>query len=703
MGIIGADIVLKTLAEEGVDVIFGYPGANTLPLNDRLADSPIRHYLMRHEQGAAHAADGYARATGKVGVCLATSGPGATNLVTGIATAYMDSTPMVAITAQVNSDLWGRDAFQETDIIGITMPITKHSFMVRDVNQLAASLRQAFQLASTGRTGPVLVDIPRDILSAACGEQPKRIPAAPPKRIEHPEQLERIAQALNRSERPVIIIGGGVKLGDACDLATAFVQTARVPFVSTMMGLGSVAYQNGFNLGFIGMHGNELANRTVHQADFILALGTRFTERSTSVIEEFAPLATVAQIDIDSTSIGKNIKVDLPYEGEIQDALAALIPLIAPREREEWMGRIAAEREQQEAKLKDGGCGQAGNLIRKIQAAMSRETIVVPDVGLNQIWTVRTWQSHSPRSLLTSGGMGTMGFSVPAAIGAKVGAPDRDVVVICGDGGFYMNIQELATISSYRIAFHDERTGRHGRSDGRGKGFRHPGGAGRRGRRPGGGDCPDERRRRPLHGGGDGRSEQLRLSDYPPGMFEYGDDLREVGDRRKKERKRDMAIEERTISMLVNNQPGVLSRIAGVFSSRGYNIRSLCVAETSNPEVSRITLTSRAESDFTEKIKKQLDKLVDIISVTDFTGAPAVQRELMLISLRLTVENRREILRAIDLFGCRVVAMSEDYLIMEITANKDKTAAILKYFEPFGVEEMNRTGAIAVFRQKREG
>ena len=216
MELIGADIVLKTLVEEGVDVIFGYPGANTLPLNDRMADSPIRHYLMRHEQAAAHAADGYARATGKVGVCLSTSGPGATNLVTGIATAYMDSTPLVAITAQVNSDLWGRDAFQETDIIGITMPITKHSFMVRDVNQLASSIRQAFQLASTGRTGPVLVDIPKDILTARCSEQPKKPQAATPKRIENREQLERIAQALNRSERPVLIIGGGVKLGDAC-------------------------------------------------------------------------------------------------------------------------------------------------------------------------------------------------------------------------------------------------------------------------------------------------------------------------------------------------------------------------------------------------------------------------------------------------------------------------------------------------------
>ena len=451
MELIGADIVLKTLVEEGVDVIFGYPGANTLPLNDRMAGGPISHYLMRHEQAAAHAADGYARATGKVGVCLSTSGPGATNLVTGIATAYMDSTPLVAITAQVNSDLWGRDAFQETDVIGITMPITKHSFMVRDVNQLASSIRQAFQLASTGRTGPVLVDIPKDILSARCSLQPKKLQAATPNRIENRGQLERIAQALNRSERPVLIIGGGVKLGDACVQMSELVQQGQLPFVTTMMGIGSVSSANGFNLGFIGTHGNELANRIIHDSDFILALGARFTERSTSVIEEFAPLATIAQIDIDPTSIGKNIHVDLPFVGDIQEALKELIPLILPRNRDAWLVRIRMERQAQEEKLIDGGCGQAGTLIRNIQDAMPRETIVVADVGLNQIWTVRTWKTHTSRSLLTSGGMGTMGFSVPAAIGAKVGAPDRDVVVICGDGGFYMNIQELATISYYRL------------------------------------------------------------------------------------------------------------------------------------------------------------------------------------------------------------------------------------------------------------
>ena len=406
---------------------------------------------MRHEQAAAHAADGYARATGKVGVCLSTSGPGATNLVTGIATAYMDSTPLVAITAQVNSDLWGRDAFQETDIIGITMPITKHSFMVRDVNQLASSIRQAFQLASTGRTGPVLVDIPKDILTAHCDLQPKKYQEATPQRIENREPLERIAQAMNRSERPVMIIGGGVKLGDACVQMSELVQQGQFPFVTTMMGIGSVSSANGFNLGFIGTHGNELANRIIHDSDFILAVGTRFTERSTSVIEEFAPLATIAQIDIDPTSIGKNVHVDLPFVGDIQEVLVELLPLIVPRNRDAWLERIRTERQAQEKKLINGGCGHAGTLIRNIQDAMPRETIVVPDVGLNQIWTVRTWQTHSPRSLLTSGGMGTMGFSVPAAIGAKVGAPDRNVVVICGDGGFYMNIQELATISYYRL------------------------------------------------------------------------------------------------------------------------------------------------------------------------------------------------------------------------------------------------------------
>ena len=452
MDTIGADIVLQVLKEEGVDVIFGYPGASILPLNDRLRDNTVRHYLMRHEQAAAHAADGYARATGKVGVCLSTSGPGATNLVTGIATAFMDSTPMVILTGQVTTSLWGRDAFQETDIIGITMPITKHSFMVQDVRQLGQTLRRAFELASTGRTGPVLVDLPSDVLAAACAPaEPKEAAKGEGKKESSSDPLEKIAKALNQSERPVVLIGGGVKLGNACEVLSELLKKTKIPFVTTMMGVGSVDSVNGGNLGFIGTHGNELANRAVHHSDFILAVGTRFTERSTSVTEEFAPLATVAQIDIDPTSIGKNVRVSLPFVGEIREAISALLLLLQEKDRSAWRNRIAAGRERIESGLQDAGCGPAGRFIRQIQEALPQETTVITDVGLNQIWTLRTWKTRAPRSLITSGGMGTMGFSLPASIGVKVGRPERTVVSISGDGGFYMNIQELATISTYRI------------------------------------------------------------------------------------------------------------------------------------------------------------------------------------------------------------------------------------------------------------
>jgi acetolactate synthase-1/2/3 large subunit len=451
---IGADIIIQILKEEGVDVIFGYPGANTLPLHDRLTTSHIRHYLMRHEQAAAHAADGYARATGKVGVCLATSGPGATNLVTGIATAYMDSTPLIALTAQVSTALLGQDAFQETDIIGITMPITKHSYQVHDVHDIAQTLRHAFELAKTGRPGPVLIDLPRDILAAKC-EQTKEKSSSTPKKngnaVEDQEQLEKIAKALNQSERPILIIGGGVKLSNAFDLIRELIAKAKIPFVTTMMGVGSVDSANGYNLGLIGTHGNELANKMVHQCDFMLAIGTRFSDRSTAQIEEFAPLAKIAQIDIDPTSIGKSIKINLPYVGDIRETLTALLPLIDKKEKSDWLQRIDAERDAIEHKVSDGGCGQAGNFIRMVQESMPRETTVTADVGLNQIWTIRTWKARGPRSLITSGGMGTMGFSLPASIGVKVGAPERAVVAIMGDGGFYMNIQELATIGYYNL------------------------------------------------------------------------------------------------------------------------------------------------------------------------------------------------------------------------------------------------------------
>jgi len=450
----GSDIVIRTLEKEGVEVIFGYPGANSLPLHDRLIESPVRHIMMRHEQGAAHAADGYARATGRVGVCLSTSGPGATNLVTGIATAFMDSTPLVALTAQVSTNLLGRDAFQETDIIGITMPITKHSFQVKDRADLGPSLRQAFALARSGRPGPVLVDLPKDILLATCPVQETRddgCQTAVLKKQDNGSGLGEIATALNQSKRPVIIIGGGVKLSGADRQVNELIHSAGIPFATTMMGIGSVQAANGLNLGFIGTHGHDLANRIVHQSDFILAIGTRFTDRSTSRLEGFAPQARVAQIDIDPTSIGKNVSVELPYVGDIAQTLTVLLPLVRSRSRSQWLQKISRERSLLEGKLPDGGCGEAGRFIGNLQKALPEETTVVTDVGLNQIWTVRTWRARAPRSLITNGGMGTMGFGLPAAIGAKIGTPEREVVLIIGDGGFLMNIQELATISYYRL------------------------------------------------------------------------------------------------------------------------------------------------------------------------------------------------------------------------------------------------------------
>lgn len=451
----GADILLETLAKEGVEVIFGYPGTNSLPILDRISDSPIDHYLVRHEQAAAHAADGYARATGKVGVCLSTSGPGATNMVTGIATAYMDSTPLVALTAQVTTDLLGSDAFQETDIIGITMPITKHSFLVNRVEKLESTLEEALEIARSGRPGPVLVDLPIDVITARCQSTGKKKSAFAQKKTANRKEIaakvREISRHLNEAERPIIMIGGGIKLADACIPVSELIEQGQLPFVTTMMGIGSVHSSNGFNLGFIGTHGSELANRAVHQADFILAVGTRFSDRSTSKIEQFAPLATIAQIDIDPTSIGKNIKSDIALVADISEAVNELIPLVKKKKRSQWLERIERERSNIEEKHLSNGFGQVAKFIRKVQEIMGEDAIAVADVGLNQIWTLHSWQSNTPRGLLTSGGMGTMGFSLPAAMGAKIGNPDREVVAFSGDGGFFMNIQELATVSYYNL------------------------------------------------------------------------------------------------------------------------------------------------------------------------------------------------------------------------------------------------------------
>ncbi|MBN1828708.1 MAG: biosynthetic-type acetolactate synthase large subunit [Deltaproteobacteria bacterium] len=451
----GAEILIATLAELGVDTIFGYPGASSLPIHDCLRESPIRHYLVRHEQAAAHAADGYARATGATGVCLATSGPGATNLVTGIATAYMDSTPMIALTGQVSTNLLGSDAFQETDIVGITMPITKHSFLINDVSLIESTVQEAFEIARSGRPGPVLIDLPQDVMAAVVTERITANRPSPKKdhytSEETIDRLKKIAKHLNNAEKPVILIGGGIKLAQAFDELQELVEKGQIPFVSTMMGIGSLKSPHDLNLGFIGTHGNEPANHSIHRSDFILAIGVRFTNRSTSIVEEFAPLATIAQIDIDPTSIGKNIKADLSAVCDIRKALGILSPLLEHKDRREWLSRIKKKHELMERDDKSNGCGAAGLVVQKVQENMPEGTIGTADVGLNQIWTLRNWRALAPRTLITSGGMGTMGFSLPAAVGASVGKNRCPVIAFTGDGGLLMNIQELATVGFYQL------------------------------------------------------------------------------------------------------------------------------------------------------------------------------------------------------------------------------------------------------------
>lgn len=335
------------------------------------------------------------------------------------------------------------------------MPITKHSFLVNRVEKLESTLEEALEIARSGRPGPVLVDLPIDVITARCQSTGKKKSAFAQKKTANRKEIaakvREISRHLNEAERPIIMIGGGIKLADACIPVSELIEQGQLPFVTTMMGIGSVHSSNGFNLGFIGTHGSELANRAVHQADFILAVGTRFSDRSTSKIEQFAPLATIAQIDIDPTSIGKNIKSDIALVADISEAVNELIPLVKKKKRSQWLERIERERSNIEEKHLSNGFGQVAKFIRKVQEIMGEDAIAVADVGLNQIWTLHSWQSNTPRGLLTSGGMGTMGFSLPAAMGAKIGNPDREVVAFSGDGGFFMNIQELATVSYYNL------------------------------------------------------------------------------------------------------------------------------------------------------------------------------------------------------------------------------------------------------------
>ena len=460
--ITGAQMIIKCLKEEGVEVIFGYPGGKVIPLYDALFDSDIRHILVRHEQGAAHAADGYARVTGKTGVCVATSGPGATNLVTGIANAHMDSIPIVAITGQVGTAQIGTDAFQEADITGIAAPVTKHNYLVKDVKELPRVIKEAFRIASTGRPGPVLIDIPVDITTDLIDENFKvdiSLPGYKPTLKGNLKQVRMAAKKIAESRKPVIFAGGGVISSGASDILRKFVKIAKIPVITSLLGMGSFPENNELSLSMAGMHGTKYANLAFTEADLIIAVGVRFDDRVTGKLSEFAPEADIIHIDIDPAEIGKNVKVLIPVVGDAKIVLTDLeneyrkyIEKKGIPDRKEWLSRIKKLKEDYPLKYdRSSNKVKPAYVVEKIYELTKGDAIICTEVGQNQMWAAQFYKFTKPRTLVSSGGLGTMGFGLPAAIGAKIGSPDKTVIDIAGDGSIQMVSQELSTAVTNKI------------------------------------------------------------------------------------------------------------------------------------------------------------------------------------------------------------------------------------------------------------
>ena len=454
----GAEALVKALKEQGVETIFGIPGGAILDIYNALCDSSIRHILMRHEQCAAHAADGYARALGRVGVCMATSGPGATNLVTGIANAYMDSSPIVALTGQVPTAYIGKDAFQEADIIGITNPITKHNFQVKTPSEIPSVIKKAFFISASGRPGPVLVDIPKNVQATSAKvdfSNDIKIPGYRPNYEPHPLQIKKAVELLSQAEKPMIVAGGGVIASNASEELISLAELLLAPVATTLMGKGCIPENHPLATGMMGMHGTVASNRLIQEADVILAVGMRFSDRTTGRIDEFCKDVKIIHIDVDSAEIGKNVEVDVPIVADARRALNEIRKMLQEnfknKERSVWMAKVKELKEQLEDKANCAEGIKPPKLMVEIRKMLPENAIITTEVGQNQMWAALYLKTYKPRTFISSGGLGTMGFGFPAAIGAKVACPDVPVVDIAGDGSFIMTEQDLATSVSEQI------------------------------------------------------------------------------------------------------------------------------------------------------------------------------------------------------------------------------------------------------------
>ena len=457
MKLTGAQIVCESLVKEGVEVIFGFPGGVLLPFYDTLPQYPqLRHVLVRHEQGAAHAADGYARATGRPGVCVATSGPGATNLVTGIANAYLDSSPVIAMTGQVARPFIGKDAFQEIDITGITLPITKHNYIVLSAADLARVFKESFHIATTGRLGTVLIDVPRDVFTEEADfNYPTKVnlPGYKPVVRGHPAQIKKAVALINQAERPVLISGRGVIISQAYEEIKELAEKAQIPVTTTLLGISSFPENHVLSLGMLGMHGMAHANMAITNADLIVSVGMRFDDRATAVVSGFAPHASVIHIDIDPAEIGKNVRVDVPIVGDVKNVLRELNKQMMTQTHVDWLRQLDAWQEEHPSTDIRGGEDLLPQfVVRSICEVTNSDAIIVTGVGQHQMWCAQYYCYKKPNSLISSGGLGTMGFELPAAIGAKIGRPEETVWCVAGDGGFQMTMQELGTIAQEKTA-----------------------------------------------------------------------------------------------------------------------------------------------------------------------------------------------------------------------------------------------------------
>jgi len=455
MKLTGAQILVECLRKEGVDLIFGYPGGKVISIYDALFREDFNHIITRHEQGAVHAADGYARATGRPGVCLATSGPGATNLVTGLATAHMDSVPIVAFTGQVPTSLLGRDTFQEADITGITMPITKHNYLVRNVADLPRVIKEAFHIATTGRPGPVLIDLPNDVCDSKVKfSYPEKVslPGYKPTYSGNFKQIKSMASAMQHAKRPVLYVGGGVTISGAEQELLELAEKTQIPVTTTLMGMAAFPSAHRLALGMLGMHGTVAANYGVTECDLLIAVGARFDDRVTGKVETFAPEAKIIQVDIDPAEIGKNIPVAIPIVGDLKQVLTELLPLVSEGRRDKWLKQVDEWKERYPLTYENNNSHippQA--VVKALSEITGGDAVICTEVGQHQMWAAQFYKFSKTRSFLTSGGLGTMGYGLPAAIGAQIGMGDRMVINIAGDGSLQMNIQELATIVAYKL------------------------------------------------------------------------------------------------------------------------------------------------------------------------------------------------------------------------------------------------------------